>query len=166
MSEVITMSEKEALHAKTTLEYLVLVNEKSYSQIGRELSITPQQFSDWIKKRRPIPKERLRALSEYFQVQEICLVDEKNFARNLTEVTKIDIQMLLVKKIIEKGEEEIGPYEEKLRKLEGEKAKQMRIGRLAAILHQENEEIDMIIDAVLEQIESGNITKLNSIING
>ncbi|WP_047154119.1 transcriptional regulator [Aneurinibacillus tyrosinisolvens] len=159
------MNGKEALHAKTTLEYLVLVNEQSYSQIGRELHITPQQFSDWIKKRRPIPKERLLALSEYFQVGERCLVDEKNFARNLTEVTKIDIQMLLVKKIMEKGEEDISPYKEKLEKLEKEKAKQIRIGRLAAILHQENEEIDTMIDAVLEQIESGNTARLNDIIS-
>jgi transcriptional regulator with XRE-family HTH domain len=165
MSEVMNMNVKEGLNSKTTLEYLVLVNEKSYSQIGRELNITPQQFSDWIKKRRPIPKERLKALSDYFEIDEKYLIDENNFARNINPITKIDIQMLLVKKIIEKGEEDTEPYKEKMKKLQKERTKQIRIGRLASILHQENEQIDKIIDAVLEQIESGNFEKLTEITN-
>jgi transcriptional regulator with XRE-family HTH domain len=158
------MNEKELLNSKTTLEYLVLINEKSYSQIGRDLNITPQQFSDWIKKRRPIPQERLKALSQYFEVEEKYLVDEKNYAKNINPLTKIDIQMLLVKKIIEKGEEDVRPYEEKLQKLQKERTKQIRIGRLAAILQQENDQLDKIIDTILDQIESGNIEKLNQLI--
>jgi transcriptional regulator with XRE-family HTH domain len=158
------MYEQELLNSKTTLEYLVLIHEKSYSQIGRELNITPQQFSDWIKKRRPIPQERLKALSNYFEVEEIYLVDEKNYAKNINPVTKIDIQMLLLKKIIEKGEEDLEPYKEKLQKLQKERIKQIRIGRLAAILQQDNEQLEKIIDAILDQIESGNLEMLNQLI--
>jgi transcriptional regulator with XRE-family HTH domain len=164
MSEVMMMNEQELLNAKTTLEYLVLIHEKSYSQIGRELNITPQQFSDWIKKRRPIPQERLKALSQYFEVDEMYLVDEKNFAQNMNPVTKIDLQMLLVKKIIEKGEEDVGPYQEKLQKLQKERTKQIRIGRLAAILQQENDQLDKMIDAILDLMESGNLEMLNQLI--
>lgn len=158
------MYEQELLNSKTTLEYLVLIHEKSYSQIGRDLNITPQQFSDWIKKRRPIPQERLKALSNYFEVEEIYLVDEKNYAKNINPVTKIDIQMLLLKKIIEKGEEDLEPYKEKLQKLQKERIKQIRIGRLAAILQQDNEQLEKIIDAILDQIESGNLEMLNQLI--
>jgi transcriptional regulator with XRE-family HTH domain len=159
------MNEQEILNSKTTLEYLVLVNEKSYSQIGRELNITPQQFSDWIKKRRPIPQERLIALCEYFEIDEKYLVDEKNYARNINPITKIDIQILLLKKMIEKGEEDIEPYKEKMKKLLKERTKQIRIGRLASILQQENEQIDQIIDAILDQIEAGNLEKLYQLIS-
>lgn len=159
------MNEQELLNSKTTLEYLVLVNEKSYSQIGRELNITPQQFSDWIKKRRPIPQERLKALSDYFGIDGSYLVDEKNFARNIDPVTKIDIQMLLLKNFIAKGEDDVEPYEEKIQKLQKERTKQIRIGRLAAILHQGNEQVDKIIDAILDQIESGNLERLNRLIS-
>jgi transcriptional regulator with XRE-family HTH domain len=158
------VNKKEALNSKTILEYLVLINEKSYSQIGRELNITPQQFSDWIKKRRPIPQERLKALSDYFEVDEMYFVDEKKVARDINPITKIDIEMLLVKKVIEKGEEDIEPYyKEKMKKLQRERTKQIRIGRLASILNQEDEQIDRIIDAILDQIESGNLEKLKKL---
>jgi DNA-binding Xre family transcriptional regulator len=157
------MNENEKLNAKTTLEYLVLINEKSYSQIGRTLHITPQQFSDWIKKRRPIPEERLKALCEYFEVDSEYLVDGNNYARDISPVTKIDIQMLLVKKEMEKGEEDAEIYMEKLEKLKKERMKQIRIGRLASILHQDNEQVNKIIDAVLEHIESGNVEKLHQL---
>lgn len=147
------MSAQNILNSKTTLEYLVLVNDQSYSGIGRELNITPQQFSDWIKKRRPIPQERLKTLSEYFGVDESYLVDEKNFTKNLDPINKIDIQMLLTKKKINAGVEEIEPYLEHIQKLQKEKAKQIRIGRLASIIQHDDEEIDKRIDLFLEEME-------------
>jgi transcriptional regulator with XRE-family HTH domain len=92
--------------SESKLEYLVLVNEQSYSGIGRELNITPQQFSDWIKKRRAIPQERLKTLSDYFGIDESYLVNENNFTKNLDSINKNDIQMLLIKKKINEGIEE------------------------------------------------------------
>ncbi|UJF32860.1 helix-turn-helix domain-containing protein [Paenibacillus hexagrammi] len=148
------MNTPKMLHAKTTLEYLVLVNEQSYSAIGRELHITPQQFSDWIKKRRPIPQERLKALSDYFDIDESYLVDEHNFTRNLDPMNKIDIQMVLIKKTIDEGVEDKESYLERIQKLQKEKAKQIRIGRLASILHYDDEEIDRGIDQFLKEMEA------------
>ncbi|WCN36175.1 XRE family transcriptional regulator [Aneurinibacillus uraniidurans] len=147
------MSAQNILNSKTTLEYLVLVNERSYSAIGRELNITPQQFSDWIKKRRPIPQERLKTLSDYFDIDESYLVDENNFTKNLDPINKIDIQMLLIKKKINEGVEETEHYLEHIQKLQKEKAKQIRIGRLASILHHDDEEIDRGIDLFLTEME-------------
>lgn len=43
------MNKHEQVQSKTVLEYMVMINEQSYSGIGRQLQITPQQFSDWIK---------------------------------------------------------------------------------------------------------------------
>jgi transcriptional regulator with XRE-family HTH domain len=153
IEEGIEMSDQNILNSKTTLEYLVLVNEQSYSGIGRELNITPQQFSDWIKKRRPIPQERLKTLSDYFGIDESYLVDENNFTRNLDPINKIDIQMLLTKKKINEGVEEVESHLEHIQKLQKEKAKQIRIGRLASILHHDNEEIDRRIDLFLAEME-------------
>ncbi|MEI5908680.1 helix-turn-helix domain-containing protein [Bacillus spongiae] len=147
------MSTNNLLNAKTILEYLVMVNERSYSAIGRELNITPQQISDWIKKRRPIPQERLKSLSDYFEIDESYLVDEKNFTKNLDPINKIDIQMLLIKKRINDGVEETESYLEQIEKLHKEKAKQIRIGRLASILHHDDEEIDRGIDLFLTEME-------------
>lgn len=147
------MSAQNILNAKTTLEYLVLVNKQSYSGIGRELNITPQQFSDWIKKRRPIPQERLKTLSDYFDIDESYLVDENNFTKNLDPINKIDIQMLLTKKSVNEGVDETEPYLEQIQRLQKEREKQIRIGRLASILHHDDKEIDRRIDLFLAEME-------------
>ena len=151
------MSIQDQLNSKTMLEYLVMLHEQSYSQIGRELHITPQQFSDWIKKRRPVPEERLKVLSDYFGVSAEVLVDDNSFARELTPINKLDIQMLLVhRKIEESTLEDVDVYRAKLDELQKEKVRQLRIARLAAVLQQDNEQVNAIIDHVLEQLEAGN----------
>jgi transcriptional regulator with XRE-family HTH domain len=147
------MSAQNILNAKTTLEYLVLVNKQSYSGIGRELNITPQQFSDWIKKRRPIPQERLKTLSDYFDIDESYLVDENHFTKNLDPINKIDIQMLLTKKRVNEGVDETEPYLEQIQRLQKEREKQIRIGRLASILHHDDKEMDRRIDLFLAEME-------------
>lgn len=148
------MKDIEKLNSKTILEYLVLINEQSYSQIGRKLNITPQQFSDWIKKRRPIPADRLESLSEYFQLDKNYLVDDKQFTRNINPLTKIEIQMHLVKRVIDSGEEDAEVYSAKMKELQKEKINQVRIARLASILSQDNEQINEMIDAFLDRVES------------
>jgi hypothetical protein len=153
------MKDIDILNSKTILEYLVLIHEKSYSQIGRELNITPQQFSDWIKKRRPIPRERLQSLCEYFELDKKYLVDDKQFARNINPITKIEIQIQLVKKIIESGIENVETYTAKMKELQKERLKQIRIARLASILHQENQQINEMIDEFLDKIETGNLER-------
>ena len=151
----------DQLNSKTMLEYLVMIHEQSYSQIGRKLHITPQQFSDWIKKRRPIPEERLKALSDYFGVSTEYLVDDNSYAGELTPINKLDIQMILVhRKMEESPIEDADVYQTKLYELQKEKERQIRIARLVAMLQQDNDNVNWIIDKVLEQLESGNETAL------
>lgn len=154
---------EEALNSKTVLEYLVLINQQSYVQIGKQLGITSQQFSDWIKKRRPIPEERLKALSSYFGVEENYIVDEKRFTQNLNRLNKIDIEMILLHEKIEAGDDKAEYYKERINRLEQEKVKQIRIARLTSILEKENEQIDKIIDKVLELIETNDFEKLSQL---
>lgn len=156
------------LITKTVLEYLVMVNEQSYSGIGRELNITPQQFSDWIKKRRPIPMERLRDLTKYFKVHEAVLVDGQQFAKPLTPIARIEIHMLLLdQKVAElKAEgmesEEIEPYLTKKKQLEQEKRNQIRVTRMITILEQDDERIGDIFDLVIDELNSGRVDELSN----
>lgn len=154
--------------AKTVLEYLVMINEQSYSGIGRELNITPQQFSDWIKKRRPIPKERLQVLANYFGVKETVLVDEQYYVNPLSSIAKIELHLLLVdQKVAEleaqgREDEDIQPYLTKKKELEREKKNQIRLNRMAAILEQEDERVGDIVDLVMDELDSGRINELTN----
>ncbi|MCM3129579.1 helix-turn-helix domain-containing protein [Paenibacillus provencensis] len=154
--------------AKTVLEYLVMINEQSYSGIGRELNITPQQFSDWIKKRRPIPKERLQALANYFGVKETVLVDEQYYVNPLSSIAKIELHLLLVdQKVAEleaqgREDEDIEPYLTKKKELEREKKNQIRLNRMAAILEQDDERVGDIVDLIMDELDSGRINELTN----
>lgn len=153
--------------AKTVLEYLVMINELSYSGIGRELNITPQQFSDWIKKRRPIPKERLQVLANYFGVKETVLVDEQYYVNPLSSIAKIELHLLLVdQKVAEleaqgREDEDIEPYLTKKKELEREKKNQIRLNRMAAILEQDDEQVGDIVDLIMDELDSGRINELS-----
>ncbi|SFS53554.1 XRE family transcriptional regulator [Paenibacillus sp. 453mf] len=154
--------------AKTVLEYLVMINEQSYSGIGRELNITPQQFSDWIKKRRPIPKERLQVLANYFGVKETVLVDEQYYVNPLSSIAKIELHLLLVdQKVAEleaqgREDEDIEPYLTKKKELEREKKNQIRLNRMAAILEQDDERVGDIVDLIMDELDSGRINELTN----
>lgn len=157
------MKTNKLLGSKTVLQYLVLWNEKSYVEIGKKLNITPQQFSDWIKKRRPIPENRLEDLSNYFDIDKSYLVDEKRFTKDINELDKISIQKIIIIKKIDEGHEDTEYYKEKLIELEKEKLKLIRITRLTAILGKENEVINNILDRVMDLIESNDLEKLEDL---
>ncbi|WP_010271962.1 hypothetical protein [Paenibacillus senegalensis] len=160
------MSKRELVESKTVLEYLVMINEQSYSGIGRQLHITPQQFSDWIKKRRPIPQERLQALVDYFGVNQEVFVDSSNFVKPLTPLAKVNLHILLLEQKVaqleEEGadEEDIEPYREKKRKLHQERTAEQRLTRVAAALQHCDERIDWIFDTVLDEIDCGRVDEL------
>ncbi|HIW32223.1 MAG TPA: helix-turn-helix domain-containing protein [Candidatus Paenibacillus intestinavium] len=160
------MNKSEMGRSKTILEYLVMINELSYSGIGRELNITPQQFSDWIKKRRPIPQERLQALANYFGVEEGVLIDSQQYAKPITSLAKIELHMLLVEQKVEQlevegaDEEDIEPYRKKKFKLQQEREDELRLARIAIVLQQRDERIDSFIDIVLDELEAGQIEDL------
>lgn len=160
--------QEDDLHVKTVLEYLVMINRQSYSGIGRELNITPQQFSDWIKKRRPVPQERLKALAAYFGVPEAVLVDSQLFANTLTPAAKIDLQLLLLDQKIAGLESEgadaqdIAPYQEKKRQLQQERLNQVRLTRMAALLERGEARAAEVIDLVLDELEAGHSVELHT----
>lgn len=165
------MNKHEQVRSQTVLEYLVMINEQSYSGIGRQLQITPQQFSDWIKKRRPIPQERLQALASYFGVDGAVFADSSNFAKALTPLEKIKLHILIVEQKVaqleeERAEEEdIAPYREKKQKLLKEKADQHRLEKMAVALQENDERVGNILDTVLAELECGHLEELEKKLN-
>ncbi|RXZ77621.1 XRE family transcriptional regulator [Paenibacillaceae bacterium] len=165
------MSQLDPVSFKTVLEYLVMINEQSYSGIGRQLHITPQQFSDWIKKRRPIPQERLQALANYFGIDGAVFVDNNNFVEPLTPLKKVDIHITLLDQKVallqEEGAEaeDIGPYIEKKQKLLEERAGQNRLAKIAAALQLNDERTNRILDYVIHELQSGRGKELETKLN-
>ncbi|GIP39019.1 hypothetical protein J31TS4_22990 [Paenibacillus sp. J31TS4] len=155
------MSPRETVPSKTVLEYLVMINEQSYSGIGRQLGITLQQFSDWIKKRRPIPQERLQALATYFRIDGAVFADPNHFAAPLTPLKKVELHLLLLDQKVEQlekegaEEEDIEPYREKKRTLLIERAEQHRLAKHAALLQQNDARINRIVDTVIQELDAG-----------
>ncbi|WP_446672405.1 XRE family transcriptional regulator [Paenibacillus wuxiensis] len=165
---MIPLNDQQIVKYKTVLEYLVVINEQSYSGIGREFNITPQQFSDWIKKRRPIPEERLKALANYFKVQETVLVDGERFAKQLTPFAKTELHMLLLDQKVARlkaegaEDEDIISYQEKKRQLQREQSNQIRLGRMAAALEQGDERVGAIFDVILDKLNAGQVDELSN----
>ncbi|MFE3572983.1 XRE family transcriptional regulator [Lysinibacillus sp. NPDC059133] len=149
----------------TVLQYLALINQVSYVNVCRAAGITPQQFSDWVKKRRPVPKERLQFLAEYFKIEANLLIDEKNYLQELTQEKKIDIQILFLNQKLDKGEHEVEEYREKLVLLETEKEKYILISRFDTIVSQNNEQTRRICETFLELMENGNYVLLEKLLN-
>ncbi|MBO2944434.1 helix-turn-helix transcriptional regulator [Paenibacillus sp. F411] len=152
------MKRSQSTTVKTVLEYMVMLNEQSYSGIGRQLNITPQQFSDWIKKRRPIPQERLQALAAYFGVGEEVLVDTGYFASPLTPLAKVQLHMLLLDQKIAQlegegaEEEDIAAYRDKKLQLEREREHEIRLGRVAEALQRDHDgRLALLLDQVLDE---------------
>ncbi|MGE7935146.1 XRE family transcriptional regulator [Viridibacillus arvi] len=151
----------------TVLQYLALINQVSYVNVCRAAGVTPQQFSDWVKKRRPVPKERLQSLAEYFEIEANLLVDEKNYLQELTQEKKIDIQILFLNQKLDKGESEveIEEYREKLVLLQTEKEKYILISRFDTIVSQNKGQISRICETFLDQMENGNYFLLEQLVN-
>ncbi|MFB7156042.1 hypothetical protein [Lysinibacillus sp. NPDC056232] len=149
----------------TVLQYLALINQVSYVNVCRAAGITPQQFSDWVKKRRPVPKERLQFLAEYSKIEANLLIDEKNYLQELTQEKKIDIQILFLNQKLDKGENEVEEYREKLALLETEKEKYILISRFDTIVSQNHEQIRRICETFLELMENGNYVLLEKLLN-
>ncbi|CAH0120448.1 MULTISPECIES: XRE family transcriptional regulator [unclassified Paenibacillus] len=152
----------------TTLQYLALIHQVSYTNVCKDVEITPQQFSDWIKKRRPVPKERLRALGKYFNMDAKILVDDHYYLKDLSIEMKIQIQTLFLNRLIENAEEgaDIEAYREKLIQLEKEREHQTIIGRFAAIVEQADAQTLRLCRAFLSHIEGGeDLTAMKTMLN-
>lgn len=151
----------------TILQYLALIHQVSYTKVCQDLGMTPQQFSDWVKKRRPVPKERLHAVADYFQVKAELLVDDNHYLLDLTSDSKVDIQILFLQQLLEKADEdtELDGYREKLASLQKEKEELAQIARFAAIVKNGNERTRRVCEAFLDQLESSNEEWLEQFLN-
>lgn len=81
------------LRTKTVLEHLIFHGKKNAIGVCRELSISPQQFTDWIKGRRPIPLDRLGLLASYFSVPQYVIADDRRYARELTVAISMELEI-------------------------------------------------------------------------
>jgi len=152
----------ESTQSLTIMQYLAMIHHVSYTQVCKDIGLSPQQFNDWVKKRRPVPVERLEALTNYFDVEPNLLIDPNYYLRDLTPETKVDVQILYLTQKLGRGEEseETEAYQDKLAKLQLEKKRQALITRFTAILHTPNGVIPKLCEAFLLQIEQGNENEL------
>ncbi|GBF75619.1 hypothetical protein PA598K_04038 [Paenibacillus sp. 598K] len=152
----------------SVLKYLALIYEVSYSQVCKEIGSTPQQFNDWVKKRRPVPKERLQVIAAYFQIEDNrLLVDENSYLRDLSEELKAELQILFLHRLLRNAskEEEVDGYLEKLARLEKEKREHALISRFSVVVQKNDERVLRLVDALLNQLENGDLEPLETILN-
>jgi hypothetical protein len=145
----------QGFNTKTALEHLVFLSGQNIVEVCRTLAVTPQQFSDWIKKRRPVPEERLKQLSAYFGVPAAMLADEHRYALGLSRLNAIELEMLVVawetKMCTEPDAKSSLAHRSAL--LEEERQKQLRIARLAALLERNEPALMARIDRFLNELE-------------
>lgn len=149
------MNTANELSAKTAIEHLIFLSGKNIIEVCRALSITPQQFSDWIKKRRPVPAQRLKQLAAYFGVSEEIIADENRFARGLSALNAIELELIIVKNksrlaASETEKSELTYHEQQLKE---KYQKQLRIARLSALLESDDPATMAKIDAFLTELE-------------
>jgi hypothetical protein len=160
--------ELDKVQTLSVLQYLALIHEVSYSQVCKEIGMTPQQFTDWVKKRRPVPKERLHFIADYFKIEDhSLLIDENHYLRDLTAESKVDIQILFLNRLLRTAnkEEDVEVYREKLASLEKEKRQNALINRFSAIVKENNERVLRISDVLLDHLEKGTLAPLETIFN-
>lgn len=149
------MHASTGLSAKTTLEHLIFLSGKNIIEVCREFSITPQQFSDWIKKRRPVPAQRLRQLAVYFGVPADLLADNNRFAKGLSALSAIELELIIVRNkaklaASETEKSEMVYHEKRLKEAYNN---QLRILRLTALLDRDDLATMAKIDAFLAELE-------------
>lgn len=127
----------------TVLQYLALVHQLSYTELCKTIGMTPQQFNDWVKKRRPVPQDRLQQVAQFFQIDSSVLVYETNYLRDLTPENKVQVQMIYIKQQLEQegDETEQEALKQKLIQLQEEERKQALITQFAAAVNQADEQL-------------------------
>lgn len=140
------------LNTKTALEHLVFLSNKNIVTVSRELKITPQQFTDWIKHRRPIPAERLVQLSRYFNIPTNIIVDSKRYTKRLSVLDSIELEILVLTNQ-SKGSTADSKLEYSINVLKKERQNQIRITRLSALLEKNDMGIMNKIDQFLDKME-------------
>jgi transcriptional regulator with XRE-family HTH domain len=143
------------LNTKTALEHLIFLTGQNIIEVCRAFNVTPQQFSDWTKLRRPIPADRLRQLAIYFSVPEDMLADSNRLARRISALTAIELEQLVVANQLKTcaTAAEQNELEFRAQQLETERQNQYRIARLATLLDKSDAAILARVDAFLNDME-------------
>ena len=149
------MNAANGLGAKTALEHLIFLSGRNIIEVCRTFGITPQQFSDWIKRRRPIPLERLAQLANYFGVSEAMFADSTRFAKGLSALTAVELELITVsnKAKLSASAEEQSELKYHEQRLKDKMQKQLRIARLSALLDGDDPSVMAKIDAFLDEME-------------
>ncbi|MFD2115089.1 helix-turn-helix domain-containing protein [Paenibacillus yanchengensis] len=69
------------------LEYIVKLYNGTYKKLAEKLEITPSTVTDWLSKRRPIPRAKLEALSKLFNLE------AEYFQKELTKIEEIELRL-------------------------------------------------------------------------
>lgn len=151
----------------TSLPYLALIHQVSYTSICKEIGITPQQFSDWVKKRRPVPHERLQQIAEYFGVPTELLVDDQLYLIELNGMTKLLLQIAYLTHKLEtvEDEETKSLHRETLDQLKEKLKLQKLQERFNATIQTGNPKVLELCNVFLDQLEQKNFSKLNQLLS-
>lgn len=69
------------------LEYIVKLYNGTYKKLAEKLDITPSTVTDWLSRRRPIPKAKLEALSKLFKLE------AEYFQKELSKIEEIELRL-------------------------------------------------------------------------
>jgi len=86
------------------LEYIVKLYNGTYKKLAEKLEITPSTVTDWLSKRRPIPKAKLEALSKLFKLE------TEYFQKELTKIEEIELRLDYLNRISRRDSFEIPDY--------------------------------------------------------
>ncbi|MDQ8734834.1 helix-turn-helix transcriptional regulator [Paenibacillus sp. LHD-38] len=86
------------------LEYIVKLYNGTYKKLAEKLAITPSTVTDWLSKRRPIPKAKLEALSKLFNLE------AEYFQKELTKIEEIELRLDYLNRSSKRDSFEIPDY--------------------------------------------------------
>ena len=141
------------LRKKTVLEHLVFHGKKNAIGVCRELSISPQQFTDWIKGRRPIPLDRLGLLASYFSVPQFVIADDRRYARELTSAISMELEISALRAARANNANEQEQMDARIGELQQEMRQLEMTERFKSVLCRADESSLMRIDEVLSKLE-------------
>lgn len=148
------MDEYAIIGEKTALGRLPFLRGTSAAAVCRELGITPQQYADWVKLRRPIPAERIGELAAHFGVGESLIADEKRFARALDALLENELERAVVASEIAAATGERRAFLEcRAIELKAEAERRVRLSRLSRILARADAAALARVDALLDELD-------------
>lgn len=141
------------LRTKTVLEHLIFHGKKNAIGVCRELSISPQQFTDWIKGRRPIPADRLGLLSAYFSVPQYVIADDRRYAQELTTAISMELEISALRAVRANSASEQEQMDSRLGELQREMRQLKMTERFKRILDCADESSLVRMDELLSKLE-------------